>query len=102
MTHSSPAALAQDGEQGSIVRINVQPVIPISLNDNWNVISRTIVPIIDQNDIPTQGVSEFGLGDTVLWHFDYGSNPSDDARLAKKRGELQRSVSLSKKNEPLP
>ena len=52
-------------DQGSIIRINVQPVIPISLNDNWNVISRTIVPLIDQNDLPTQGVSEFGLGDIV-------------------------------------
>ena len=52
-------------EQGSIIRINVQPVIPISLNDDWNVISRTIVPIIDQNDFPTQGVSEFGLGDIL-------------------------------------
>jgi hypothetical protein len=52
-------------EQGSIIRINVQPVIPISLNDDWNVISRTILPIIDQNNLPTQGVSEFGLGDIL-------------------------------------
>lgn len=52
-------------DQGSILRFNIQPVIPISLNDNWNVISRTIVPIIDQNDFPTQGVSEFGLGDIL-------------------------------------
>jgi hypothetical protein len=51
--------------QGSIIRINVQPVIPISLNDNWNIISRTIIPIIDQSDFPTPGVSEFGLGDIV-------------------------------------
>jgi len=51
--------------RGSIIRINVQPVIPISLNDNWNVISRTIIPIIDQSDFPTPGVSEFGLGDIV-------------------------------------
>jgi len=25
---------------------NVQPVIPIGLNEDWNVISRTIVPVI--------------------------------------------------------
>ena len=25
--------------------VNVQPVIPFSLNDDWNVISRTILPI---------------------------------------------------------
>ena len=52
-------------DQGSIFRINVQPVIPISLNDDWNLISRTILPIIAQNDVPTQGVSEFGLGDIL-------------------------------------
>jgi hypothetical protein len=55
--------------QGSILRINVQPVIPFSLTDNWNLITRTILPIIDQNDFPTPGVSEFGIGDILssLW-----------------------------------
>lgn len=54
---------AQD--EGSILRLNVQPVIPFSMNDDWNLISRTILPIVDQNDVPFSGVSEFGLGDTV-------------------------------------
>ena len=36
--------------------LNVQPVIPISLNAEWNLISRTIVPLIDQNDVfPGEG-----------------------------------------------
>jgi len=52
-------------EDGSVLRINVQPVAPFSLNDDWNLISRTILPIVDQNDFPAPGVSEFGLGDTV-------------------------------------
>ena len=26
--------------------LNIQPVIPISLNDDWNIITRTILPII--------------------------------------------------------
>lgn len=52
-------------DAGSITRINVQPVIPISINDDWNLISRTILPIIDQNDFPTPGSSEFGVGDIV-------------------------------------
>ena len=52
-------------DAGSILRTNVQPVIPISMNDDWNMISRTILPIVDQNDVPSAGVSEFGLGDTV-------------------------------------
>jgi hypothetical protein len=52
-------------DEGSIMRVNIQPVIPLSINDDWNLISRTIVPIVDQNDVPFSGVSEFGLGDTV-------------------------------------
>jgi len=46
-----------------------QPVIPISLNENWNVISRTIVPVIYQNDVAGQSGSQFGLGDTVQSFF---------------------------------
>jgi hypothetical protein len=52
-------------DDGSVLRINVQPVIPFSLNDEWNAISRTILPIVQQNDVPSVGVDEFGLGDTV-------------------------------------
>jgi len=52
-------------DDGSLLRINVQPVIPFELNDEWNIISRTILPIVDQNDVPFSGVSEFGLSDTV-------------------------------------
>lgn len=45
---------------------NIQPVIPIVLNDNWNVISRTILPVIDQQGIlPGGAADEFGLGDSV-------------------------------------
>ena len=43
--------------------LNIQPVIPISLKDEWNMISRTIVPIISQNDVTGIGNSESGLGD---------------------------------------
>jgi hypothetical protein len=52
-------------DKGSVWRINIQPVIPLSLNENWNVISRTIVPIVDQNDLPFRGEGETGLGDIV-------------------------------------
>jgi len=52
-------------DDGSMLRINVQPVIPFSINDDLNLISRTILPIVDQHDVPFPGVSEFGLGDIV-------------------------------------
>jgi hypothetical protein len=50
---------------GSRWTLNVQPVIPITLNEDWNLISRTIVPIVAQEDIVAGGGSQFGLGDTV-------------------------------------
>lgn len=47
------------------VTLNVQPVIPFSLNEDWNLISRTILPIT-YLDSTADGVSSaFGLGDTV-------------------------------------
>lgn len=45
--------------------LNVQPVVPISLNDDWNMILRTIVPIVYQDDVTGDGEDQFGLGDTV-------------------------------------
>lgn len=65
------------GDEGSVLRINVQPVIPVSLNDDWNLISRTILPIVDQNDFPAPGSSEFGLGDTVQSAFFSPKQPTD-------------------------
>lgn len=44
---------------------NVQPVIPVSLNDGWNLISRTIVPIIAQDGLTGPGMRQSGLGDTL-------------------------------------
>ncbi len=52
-------------DQGSVWKINIQPVIPFTLSENWNLISRTILPIIDQNDIPALGMGESGIGDIV-------------------------------------
>jgi hypothetical protein len=44
--------------------LNIQPVIPISLNENLNLITRTIIPIMSQPVGPSE--SEFGLGDISL------------------------------------
>ncbi len=49
--------------------INIQPVIPTSLNEDWNLISRTILPVIDAES-PAPGIpSASGLGDTVQSFF---------------------------------
>lgn len=56
-------------EEGSIWRINVQPVIPFSIGQDWNLITRTIMPIIDQEDFPVKGMGESGFGDVVQSFF---------------------------------
>jgi len=43
--------------------LNIQPVIPISLSEKWNMISRTIIPVISQSDVTGNGNNETGLGD---------------------------------------
>lgn len=50
-----------DGERWSL---NMQPVVPISLNADWNVISRTILPVIHQSDVVGNG-SDSGIGDVT-------------------------------------
>jgi hypothetical protein len=43
--------------------LNIQPVVPITIGENVNLITRTIVPIISQPDIGSETGSTFGLGD---------------------------------------
>ena len=52
-------------DDGERVTLNIQPVVPISINDDWNLISRTILPVIDQQDIFPGAGSQSGLGDVV-------------------------------------
>lgn len=42
--------------------LNVQPVVPVGLGDDWNMISRTILPILSQDQVVNDG-SQSGLGD---------------------------------------
>lgn len=48
-------------KNGFAYGLNIQPVIPISLNDEWNIISRTIIPVAYRDYLP--GGSVAGLGD---------------------------------------
>jgi len=62
-----------DGTQNIL---NVQPVIPIEVDKDWNVITRTIIPLIWQPEFaPGQG-STFGLGDMQLSAFLSPSTPA--------------------------
>jgi hypothetical protein len=51
-------------DDGFQYRLTVQPVIPISLSEDWNVISRTILPFVYQENIIGTS-SQSGLADTV-------------------------------------
>lgn len=52
-----------DGEKWVL---NVQPVIPFDLSADWNLISRTIVPLADQKDFVAGGaLDESGVGDVL-------------------------------------
>lgn len=43
--------------------LNIQPVLPFSLNTNWNLITRTIVPVISQPAFTPDQDRVFGIGD---------------------------------------
>lgn len=63
-------------DDGHKAVMNIQPVIPFSLNEDWNLISRTIVPVVWQSDIAGDSGSQFGLGDTLQSFFFSPKQPS--------------------------
>jgi len=52
-------------DDGHRFTLNIQPVIPFRLTGDWNLISRTILPVVYQADIVPGAGDQFGLGDTV-------------------------------------
>lgn len=54
---------------GSKYTLNFQPVVPIQLNQKLNLITRYIVPIVDQHDITGEGEIQFGLSDATISAF---------------------------------
>lgn len=56
-------------KDGDRLLLNIQPVIPFSLTEDWNLITRTIVPVISQDAFFAGDDSDRGLGDTVQSFF---------------------------------
>ncbi|KJF44296.1 transporter [Draconibacterium sediminis] len=54
---------------GSRNTLNIQPVIPVSLSENLNLITRVILPVYTQYDISGEGTSQSGIGDAVISGF---------------------------------
>lgn len=63
-------------------KMNIQPVIPFSLNERWNLITRTIIPVIQQDDVAgtfaRPSGTQIGLGDTSISAWLSPVNPTDN------------------------
>lgn len=55
-------------DDGFRYTMNFQPVVPISISRDWNMIVRTIVPVIDQDDV-IPNTSQSGLSDITQSFF---------------------------------
>ena len=55
--------------------LNIQPVYPVSLSKNWNLINRVIVPVIYREEIIPGTGSASGLGDISYTGFISPANP---------------------------
>jgi hypothetical protein len=56
------------GNKGTQNVLNIQPVIPLHVTEDWNVITRTILPVVSQPSF-TGGSGTTGLGDLTLTAF---------------------------------
>jgi hypothetical protein len=56
--------------------LNVQPVVPFDLSEDWNLISRTILPVVRQEDIFPGSGTQTGTGDVVQSLFFSPASPT--------------------------
>ena len=64
-------------DDGWKLQTNIQPVLPFNLNDDWNLITRTIVPVISQDKLFPGAGSQFGLGDITVSLFASPKKPTN-------------------------
>src|SRR5262245_25993697 len=58
--------------------LNVQPVMPFTMNPSWNLIVRLIAPLVSQPPLSESGSATFGMGDITTSFF---LSPSKSSRL---------------------
>lgn len=46
--------------------LNFQPVIPMSISEDWNLITRVVLPIVSQNNVLGESERQIGLSDAVI------------------------------------
>jgi len=67
---------ANDG--ASVSRLVFQPVVPFSLNEDWNLITRTLIPFVDQRGFPLDAMNKSGLSDVTASQFFSPKSPTAD------------------------
>lgn len=92
-----------NGPEDAVVNIlNIKPVVPMSIGENWNLINRLIVPVIYQGERVSGEGSQSGIGDvtyqgfispakTGKWIWGLGpqlSMPTGSARLTTDKWSL--------------
>jgi hypothetical protein len=55
--------------------LNIQPVIPISVNGDWNIITRTILPVVSMPALTPEDSRTSGIGDLMVTAFLSPANP---------------------------
>lgn len=63
-------------EDGTRHTLNIQPVVPTAISDDWNLITRVIVPVVYQDDVFGDSGSQFGLGNVTPTFFFSPSQPT--------------------------
>jgi hypothetical protein len=56
-------------DDGTKTTLNIQPVIPAPISEDWNLITRVIVPLIDQHNVAGHSGTQTGMGDTTPTFF---------------------------------
>ena len=84
-------------EDKTVWVMNVQPVIPIKLNDDWNLITRWIMPIIHQPSLAPGVDHASGLGDINPTFFlsPAGSEEVHLGRRARRSPSRRRAIGCS-------
>lgn len=71
---------------GQRFTMNLQPVVPISISKDWNLINRMIMPVIDQNGIFPGAGGRAGMGCAANIHAAF---PDRETREPADTGRLQ-------------
>ena len=84
-------------KDATVYVLNVQPVIPFKLSEDWNLITRTIMPIINQPSLLPGMESAFGMGDiNPTLFYQWQRQLFENAHLAFDNGRKARAVDDAK------